>query len=34
VDPLIVNRDPWDPGLLGDPVRHKGLYRGTGLPGR
>jgi len=27
MDLFIRNRDLWDPGLLGDPVRHKGLYR-------
>jgi len=34
VDPLTGRGDSWDPGLLGGPVRHKGLYRETRLPGR
>ena len=34
MDPLTRDRDPWDPGLLGGPVRHEGLYRGTVFPGR
>jgi len=34
MDPFMKKRNPWDPGLLGDPVRHRGLYKGVILPGK